>query len=117
MIQLMVIEANSGERALDILREDRRIDLLMTDYSMPRMNGCQLAMAAHELRPELPILLATGYAELPSTSDVDLPRIGKPYHQDQLAAAIDKVLRMVADGRGLPSPDHQFQRAIGRREG
>jgi PAS domain S-box-containing protein len=96
-----VIEANSGERALDILREDRRIDLLMTDYSMPRINGAQLAMAAHELRPGLPILLATGYAELPSKSDVDLPRIGKPYLQDQLAAAVDKVLRMAADGRGL----------------
>jgi CheY-like chemotaxis protein len=100
------IEADSGERALDILQNDRRIDLLMTDYSMPRMNGVQLAMAARELRPELPILLATGYAELPSKSDVDLPRISKPYHQDQLAAAVDKVLRMAADSGCLPSPDH-----------
>jgi CheY-like chemotaxis protein/two-component sensor histidine kinase len=95
-------EANSGARALDILRDDRRIDLLMTDYLMPRMNGALLARAARELRPELPILLATGYAELPSTSDVDLPRIDKPYSQDQLAAAIDNVLRMAADRRGLP---------------
>jgi PAS domain S-box-containing protein len=99
------IEANSGERALDILQDDRPIDLLMTDYSMPRMNGTQLARAARELRPELPILLATGYAELPSGSDVDLPRIGKPYHQDQRAAAVDEVLRLAPDPRGsLPSP-------------
>src|SRR5262249_1430462 len=48
-----VIEANSGALALDILQNDRRIDLLMTDYLMPRMNGAQLARAARELRPEL----------------------------------------------------------------
>jgi PAS domain S-box-containing protein len=94
-----VIEANSGERALDILEGDRSIDLLMTDYLMPRMNGAQLAKAARALRPTLPILLATGYAELPSRSEINLPRIGKPYSQHQLASAIDKVLRMTADHR------------------
>jgi two-component SAPR family response regulator len=56
------------------------------------MNGVELAKAVRELRPGLPILLASGYAELPSPSDVDLPRIGKPYQQDQLAAEITKVL-------------------------
>jgi PAS domain S-box-containing protein len=86
------IEVHSAERALGILQDDQPIDLLVTDYSMPRMNGAQLARAARELRPELPILLATGYAELPSGSDGDLPRIAKPYHQDQLAAAIDAQL-------------------------
>jgi PAS domain S-box-containing protein len=88
-----VIEANSGDRALEILREDRQIDLLVTDYSMPRMNGAQLAAAARQIRPELPVLLATGYAELPAGSGIGLPRISKPYQQDQLAAEIVKVLR------------------------
>ena len=88
-----VIEANSGDRALEILRGDRPVDLLVTDYSMPRMNGAQLAAAAREIRPELPILLATGYAELPASSAIGLPRIGKPYQQDQLAAEIVKVLK------------------------
>jgi PAS domain S-box-containing protein len=87
-----VIEANSGDRALEILRDSRPVDLLVTDYSMPRMNGAQLAAAAREIRPELPILLATGYAELPGGSALGLPRIGKPYQQDQLAAEIVKVL-------------------------
>lgn len=87
-----VIEANSGDRALEILH-DRSVDLLVTDYSMPRMNGAQLAAAAREIRPELPILLATGYAELPAGSALGLPRIGKPYQQDQLAAEIVKVLK------------------------
>lgn len=88
-----VIQANSGDLALQILRDGRPVDLLVTDYSMPRMNGAQLAAAAREIRPELPILLATGYAELPAGSALGLPRIGKPYQQDQLAAGIVKALK------------------------
>jgi signal transduction histidine kinase len=88
-----VIEANSGGIALEILRSERRVDLLITDYSMPRMTGIQLAKAARELRPGLPILLATGYADLPEGADIDLPRLDKPYQQDQLAADIASVLK------------------------
>ncbi len=89
-----VIEANSGTHALQILRDGAAVDLLITDYAMPGMTGGQLAEAARELRPDLPILLATGYAELPSASaGIDLPRLAKPYHQDRLAAEIRRVLR------------------------
>ena len=88
-----VIEANSGTRALEVIKDNSTIDLLITDYAMPRMNGAQLAIAAREIRPELPILLATGYAELPAHSGVDLPRIGKPYRQEQLAEEIKNLLR------------------------
>lgn len=88
-----VIEANSGDGALDILKDGRPVDLLITDYSMPRMNGAELASAARSLRPDLPILLATGYAELPEGSSLDLPRIAKPYQQSQLAAEVAKLVR------------------------
>jgi PAS domain S-box-containing protein len=98
-----VIEANSGDRALEILRQDRAIDLLVTDYSMPRMNGAQLAAAARQIRPELPVLLATGYAELPMGSGNGLPKIGKPYQQDQLATEIKRVLKQSAGSQSLPS--------------
>jgi CheY-like chemotaxis protein len=91
-----VIEAESGDHALNILRDNRAIDLLITDYSMPRMNGAQLATAAREIRPELPILLMTGHAELSAGSGVALPRIMKPYQQDQLAAEITRVLKQGA---------------------
>jgi len=83
----------SAEEALEVLRGDADLDLLVTDFAMPRMNGGQLAKAARVLRPELPILLATGYAELPPGATLSLPRIGKPYQQDQLATAIESVLR------------------------
>jgi CheY-like chemotaxis protein len=86
-----VIEAHSGESALKILNGDDEIDLLITDYSMPRMTGIQLATAAQEIRPELAILLATGYADLPAGSDPNLPRISKPYLQPQLRTEIAKA--------------------------
>jgi PAS domain S-box-containing protein len=87
-----VIETHSGAKAVAVLRGARRVDLMITDFSMPGMTGLQLARAARQLRPELPILLATGYAELPSGETIAFPRLGKPYKQSQLAAEIAKLL-------------------------
>jgi CheY-like chemotaxis protein len=66
--------------------------LMMTDHVMPGMTGIELAAASRELRPSLPILLATGYAELPEGTQLDLPRLAKPYHQDQLRDRLDQLL-------------------------
>lgn len=87
-----VIRASSGAEALDILRDNKTIDLMITDYAMPGMTGLQLAEQARALRPELPILLATGYADLPARADLDLPRLNKPYQQMQLAEQIKALL-------------------------
>jgi CheY-like chemotaxis protein len=87
-----VIGANSGLHALDILRSGQPIDLMVTDHVMPGMTGIELAAASREVRPSLPILLATGYAELPEGAQVDLPRLAKPYHQDQLRDRLDQLL-------------------------
>lgn len=87
-----VVEVNSGDNALQLLKDGQTFDLMITDYSMPRMTGAQLASAARVLCPDLPILLATGYAELPSQPEIDLPRLAKPYQQAQLATEIAKVL-------------------------
>jgi PAS domain S-box-containing protein len=88
-----VIGASSGRHALDILKSEQPIDLMMTDHVMPGMTGLELAAASRELRPTLPILLATGYADLPDGVQVDLPRLAKPYHQDQLRDRLDQLLR------------------------
>jgi CheY-like chemotaxis protein len=87
-----VIGANSGLHALDILRSDQPIDLMLTDHVMPGMTGIELAMATREMRPQLPILLATGYAELPDGAQIDVPRLTKPYHQDQLRDRLEQLL-------------------------
>ena len=87
-----VIGANSGQHALDILKSEQPIDLMVTDHMMPGMTGLELAAASREVRPSLPVLLATGYAELPEGAQLDLPRLAKPYHQDQLRDQLDQLL-------------------------
>jgi PAS domain S-box-containing protein len=87
-----VIGASSGLHALDIIRSEQPLDLMMTDHVMPGMTGIELAAASRKLRPSLPILLATGYAELPDGAQLELPRLAKPYHQDQLRDRLDQLL-------------------------
>lgn len=87
-----VVEAYSGKQALDILQNDSAVDAVITDYAMPGMTGVELADAARQLRPNLPILLATGYADLPSGTKTDLPRLAKPFQQKDLAQHLDRLL-------------------------
>jgi signal transduction histidine kinase/DNA-binding response OmpR family regulator len=87
-----VIGANSGQHALDILKSEQPLDLMVTDHMMPGMTGLELAAASREVRPSLPVLLATGYAELPEGTQLNLPRLAKPYHQDQLRDQLDQLL-------------------------
>ncbi|RUM26846.1 hybrid sensor histidine kinase/response regulator [Rhizobium vallis] len=87
-----VVEANSGSQALELIRSGQRFDLVITDYSMPGMTGAQFAQAVRDIHPALPIVLATGYADLPAGTDIDLPRLGKPYNQAQLAKEIIKAM-------------------------
>jgi PAS domain S-box-containing protein len=87
-----VIPASSGHDALDILHSAQPIDLMMTDHMMPGMTGIELAARSREVRPWLPILLATGYADLPEGAQLDLPRLAKPYHQDQLRDRLEQLL-------------------------
>jgi signal transduction histidine kinase len=85
------IEANSGAEALAILKEGQAIDLMLTDQAMPGMTGLELAEIAHKERPQMPILLATGYADLPA-SQIKLPRLSKPYMQSELQEEISRLL-------------------------
>ncbi|MGO7590846.1 PAS domain S-box protein [Rhizobium leguminosarum] len=86
-----VFEAMAGSEALDILRK-QQIDLVICDHAMPRMTGAQLAQAIRIEWPDMPIILATGYAEIPEGAGiVDLPRLGKPFSQAQLAEAISRI--------------------------
>ena len=87
-----VTEANSGERALTFLESDQPLDLLLTDQAMPGMTGVELAKLARRKRPGLPILLVTGYADLPASELAKLPRLSKPYQQADLQAAIEALL-------------------------
>ena len=82
------VEAHSGREALAILASGRRIDVLITDYAMPGMSGLELANEARRLWPDLQVLLATGYNDLPDGAVTDLPRLGKPLRADELSRAL-----------------------------
>jgi CheY-like chemotaxis protein len=60
-----VVEAGDGADGLEALRSDTSIDVLLSDIKMPGMNGYQLAEAGRALRPDLKIILMTGYAAGP----------------------------------------------------
>ena len=87
-----VIEANSAKRALEILDGGQTVDLLITDHAMPEMTGIELAEVAKARWPNLPILLATGFADLPAGQSLRIPRLSKPYLQSQLQTQIDRLL-------------------------
>jgi PAS domain S-box-containing protein len=87
-----VLEATSGKEALDIIRREGGVDIVITDQAMPQMTGSDLAAAITTERPDLPIILATGYAELPPGTDKGLPKLSKPFRQHQLEDVIQKVL-------------------------
>jgi FixJ family two-component response regulator len=64
----------------------------VTDQAMPNMTGLQLAETVHGLKPELAVILATGYAELPPGADPSLGRLAKPFTQAELAEAVDRAV-------------------------
>ncbi|WP_223512538.1 response regulator [Pseudomonas sp. GL-B-19] len=91
-LEFKVLEADGSEKALEFLNdEDQYIDLMMTDVGLPVMDGRELAVQARMLRPELPILFASGYAESIEVP-ADMHVIGKPFSIDQLR---DKVKSML----------------------
>jgi CheY-like chemotaxis protein len=86
------IEAYSGREALDCLHSRSDIDLVITDQGMPGMSGLELASTIQVTWPNLPIILATGYTEMPNGEKPGLPRLMKPFLQEDLAAMIKDVM-------------------------
>jgi signal transduction histidine kinase len=91
-----VIEVHSAIEALRLLEDGLAADLLITDHAMPGMTGIELAREVRRQYPQLPILLATGFAELEDGKVVDVARLPKPYTQAQLAT---EIARLLPDGR------------------
>jgi signal transduction histidine kinase len=89
----LVSTAHSAAQALEQLR-DSRFDLIITDHAMPKMTGAQLALEVRRMQPSLPVLLVSGYAELPAGTDAEqLPLLAKPFSQAALLQAIASVTR------------------------
>lgn len=92
-IGLEVVDAGTAEEALEIFLLDRDFDVLATDVILPRMSGFQLAAAAREIRPDLPVIYITGYtgdSESPGHSGD--PIIQKPYTADTLRLRVAEMI-------------------------
>jgi PAS domain S-box-containing protein len=79
-----VVEAGSAEEALRLLQNAPMPDVLVTDHLMPGMSGADLAREARLMKPDLPILIVSGYAEVEGIAP-DLPRLTKPFRNAELA--------------------------------
>ena len=89
--------AFSGREALDLMRR-QRFDLLVTDQGMPGMTGAELIARVRQDHPGMAIVLATGYAELPPHTAVDVPRVSKPFLQEDLMRGVRAALEQKRSG-------------------
>jgi CheY-like chemotaxis protein len=92
------IAALSGKEALDILRRHGPVDVVITDYAMPRMTGLQLAEAIKKEWPELPVIIATGFAEMEPDVEWSQPRLAKPFSEAELVQELERIVRRERDG-------------------
>jgi PAS domain S-box-containing protein len=83
-----VIAVGSGARAIEEIESMPGIDVVITDQAMPVMTGLQLIETLRARRPALPVILATGFAELPQGLSASIGRLSKPFTQRALAQAL-----------------------------
>lgn len=94
----------SPEKALE-RSEEQDFDLVISDYRMPGMDGVEFLSAMMELQPAVPRMICSGYADrdaiIAAVNEVQLARfIGKPWVDEELAAAVVALLRPGARARG-----------------
>jgi signal transduction histidine kinase len=87
------IEASSAAEALEVLGSGTDFDLVITDHAMPGMTGAELARLIFSNYPSLPVILASGYAELPNDHGLaQLLRMTKPFTQEQLHVTVTRAV-------------------------
>lgn len=92
-LRYSVVEAGSGAAALELLGQRPAVDLMLVDFAMPGMNGAEVARLARAVRPALPVLFVTGYADRAALVGVNEAQIvGKPFANDELASKIKLAL-------------------------
>jgi signal transduction histidine kinase len=97
-----VIEAGSGGGALDMLDREAKVDLMIVDFAMPGMNGAEVAHRVQEIRPTMPILFVTGFADRAALEGVsDSCIIGKPFVDDELVTKVRLALESNVSQRAV----------------
>lgn len=106
------LEAASAADALEVLRAAPQVDAVITDYAMPGVTGTALAVKLDRLRPGLPVVIATGYADLLPQASA-LPRLDKPYRQKELAALLETLLERRAPAKVASQGGDRYDAAAG----
>jgi PAS domain S-box-containing protein len=86
-----VVEAAGAGEALEKLQDGLQVDVVVTDYKMPRMDGAELARRLRRSQPHLPVLLITGYSGH-ADDTLGLSRLAKPFRQADIAAALEELV-------------------------
>ncbi len=92
-----VLSARNGREAVDMLGKDpETVDLVILDMSMPEMDGIQTFRAMREIRPDLKVLVSSGYTEDPSVKRLVAQGasgvLTKPFKIDELSRIIESTL-------------------------
>jgi PAS domain S-box-containing protein len=103
----VALQAASGAEALETLRGAHAVDLVLTDQVMPGMTGAQLIAAIRAERPQLPVVIATGFGELPADLAPDVPRLKKPFHSGLLARVLEASIQPVEDKQKVVAFRHR----------
>ena len=82
-----VEEAGGGAEGLALLQNGLSVDVVITDYMMPGMDGGAFASRIAQTHPDVPVLLITGYTG-PTDDVLHLPRLAKPFGQGEIAEAL-----------------------------
>jgi signal transduction histidine kinase/ActR/RegA family two-component response regulator len=101
----VALPAASASEAFQVLGTEGRIDVVLLDLVMPEMSGRDMLERLRELRPEVPVLLTSGYSEEPSKDRLRANArafLRKPYRQAELAQALVEAIRL---GRPERAPD------------
>ncbi len=86
-----VTQAGSGAEALELLQANGAFDLLITDHAMPGMTGAELAEKAKAISPEIHVVLASGFQEIPGEAGANWLRLRKPYLESDLIDLINQI--------------------------
>jgi CheY-like chemotaxis protein len=89
-----VTKASSGDEALRMIVSDPHVDILVTDFAMPGLNGADLIEQATQIRPSLKALVITGYPNADGLGDLPTGTIvlSKPFRRCALVAAVNSLL-------------------------